>query len=74
MAVRAIRLKQQIRALLQKPMSEWADDDTSDLTEAIYELNCLGWKVEYPGEGQVRFKRINLASRSEVVRLGYVPE
>jgi hypothetical protein len=67
-------LKQQIQALMQKPEREWMDGDPSNLTEATVELQSLGWLVEHPGEGKVRFQRINVATRTETVRLGYLPE
>lgn len=67
-------LKQQIQGLMQKPIAESTDSDVSDLNEARYELEELGWLVEHPSEDQVRFKRINVASRTEAVRLGHVPE
>jgi hypothetical protein len=67
-------LKQQISDLVQKPAAEWSEADRADVEAWTFELHGLGWQVIYPGEGRVLFEPIEVASRGEAVRLGYVEE
>ena len=71
---REVTLKRQITTMIQRPVTEWKEDDPALFQGYLFDLQALGWSARYPSPGQVQFERIEVASRSEAVALGYVQE